>query len=250
MRLTELTDFLDKYLKVDEIEDIALNGLQVEGGGEVNKIATATDACSETIHKAASLKSDLLLTHHGIFWGTVFAIKGMHAERIKTLLTNGISLYSAHLPLDAHPEVGNNVELVKLLDFELAEPFGVYHGVSIGYIGRRKTPLDFDTLIKKLEDGLNARPAGYNFGPGQITTIGVISGNGTSMLEQVRGTDIDLFLTGEQDHTGYHLAKELNINLVFAGHYATETLGVRSLGNLIQEKFGIESVFIDVPTGL
>jgi len=250
MKLTELTDFLDEYLSIADIEDKSLNGLQVECRSEVHKVALATDACLETFLKAASLRADFLLTHHGIFWGKQFAIRGIHAERIKTLISNGISLYAVHLPLDLQPEIGNNVELIKLLGFEVAKPFGMYQGVAIGYTGRRKKPVSYRTILNKLQKELGVKPNGYQFGTDRIKTIAVISGGGASMIEQVTGKEIDLFLTGESDHVSYHLAKELQVNLVFSGHYATETLGIRSLGRVIEEKFGLETVFIDVPTGM
>ncbi|MCH8286076.1 Nif3-like dinuclear metal center hexameric protein [candidate division KSB1 bacterium] len=250
MKLTELTDFLDSYLSIAEIDDVALNGLQVEGNSNVDKIALATDICTETINKAAALRADLLLTHHGLFWGKPLAVTGTHGARIKTLLSNNISLYSVHLPLDLHPEVGNNVELIKILDYTNIEPFGVYHGVSIGYKAARDKAFTYREFLTKLRDSLGVEPVGYKFGPDAIKTIAVISGDGASMIEQLAKTNIDLFLTGEQDHISFHIAKELNVSLVFSGHYATETLGVKSLGALLGKKFGIETVFIDVPTGL
>ena len=250
MKLKELTRFLDEYLAIADIEDISLNGLQVEGRPEVNKIALATDACLETFHKASALRSDLLLVHHGIFWGKPFALKGIHLERIKVLISNGISLYAVHLPLDLHAEIGNNIELVRLLGYTDAKPFGTYHGVTIGYSGSRKKPLSFDTIISKLKKKLGADPVGYRFGPDKITTVAVISGGGASMLEQVTGTPVDLFLTGELSHSSYHLAKELGVNILFSGHYCTETPGIRSLGTLLSERFGLKTTFIDVPTGM
>ncbi len=250
MKLNELTHFLDDYLSVNEIDDIALNGLQVEGNEEVNTIALATDACAETFMKAASLRADLLLAHHGIYWGKVYPLRGIHAERIKLLFDNRISLYAVHLPLDLHPEVGNNVELIRLLGYDVSEPFGIYHGVAIGYVGRRKDPVGLQSIIDKLNSELFIDPLVYRFGSDQIRNIGVITGRGTSVLEQVTGTDIDLFITGEADHTSYHLAKELQVNLIFSGHYATETLGVRCLGSLLEKRFGLKTVFIDVPTGM
>ena len=250
MKLYDLTKFLDEYLAVEGVDDVALNGLQVEGGPEVNKIALVTDACIATFKKAASLRSDLIFAHHGIFWGKQYALRGIHAERVKFLLENGISLYAAHLPLDLHPEVGNNVELIRLLDFDVTDPFGNYHGTPIGFIGRRKKPVSLQTILDTLTKELHADPLVYRFGSDHIKTIAAVSGRGSSVLEQVTGTDVDLFITGEADHTSYHLAKELKINLIFSGHYATEILGVQCLGNLLHKRFGLDTVFIDVPTGM
>ncbi len=250
MELQKLTDFLDEYLAINEYEDTSLNGLQVEGAREINKIAIAVDACSETFMKAAALRADLLLTHHGIYWKKPYALTGIHANRVRLLFNNNLSLYAAHLPLDLHPIIGNNVSLIEMMGLELGEKFGTYHGITIGYTGTSKKSLSLDNLVKRLEDGLKVKSRVYNFGSEDIKTVAAISGGGASMLEQVWGSDIDTFITGEYDHVSYHSAKEMGINLIFCGHYATETLGVNKLGKIIEDKFGIESVFVDVPTGM
>jgi dinuclear metal center YbgI/SA1388 family protein len=250
MKLSELTRFIDDYLSISECPDISLNGLQVEGKPEVQKIALAVDACSETFIKAASLKADILITHHGIFWGKQFPITGMNADRIKTLIKNGISLYAAHLPLDIHPESGNNAGLIDELGLEKGEPFGEYKGILVGMTGICPEQIEYNAFLSKLSGWLKNKPVAYKFGKDIIKKICVISGGGASCIDQTSGTDIDLFLTGELSHSSYHLAKELNLNLVFCGHYATETLGVKRLGGVIENKFGLETVFIDVPTGM
>jgi dinuclear metal center YbgI/SA1388 family protein len=250
MQLKKLVQFLDEYLKIKDIEDSSLNGMQIEGKPEVQTVTLATDACAETFHKAAALRADILIVHHGLFWGNQYRITGIHAERFQTLLTNGITLYAVHLPLDLHPDIGNNVELVKLVGFTPTEPFGKYHGVVIGYKGKSEKPVRFDTILNTLRRQLNSEPIGFKFGSDRIKTIATISGDGASMLEQVADTDIDMFLTGECDHISYHLAKELKVNIVFAGHYATETLGVKRLGTIVSNKFSLKTVFIDIPTGL
>jgi dinuclear metal center YbgI/SA1388 family protein len=250
MKLKELVRFLDEYLKIKEIEDNSLNGMQIEGKSDVQTVALATDACSETFIKAASLRADMLIVHHGIFWGKQYPITGIHAERFRTLLTNGITLYAAHLPLDLHPEVGNNVELVRLTGFTPTEPFGKYHGVVIGYKGISKKAVRYETIINTIRRKLNTETIGYTFGKDRITSLAVVSGDGASMLEQVTDTDIDLFITGENDHISYHIARELKVNIIYAGHYATETLGVKSLSRVLKKEHSLNTLFIDVPTGM
>ncbi|MCP4724485.1 MAG: Nif3-like dinuclear metal center hexameric protein [bacterium] len=250
MDIKELTAFLNEYFAISDYQDSSLNGLQVEGNSEINKVALAVDACSETFSKASALRADLLFVHHGLYWGKPFALTGFHADRIKLLFNNELSLYAVHLPLDLHPETGNNAGILKMLDVEIGEPFGEYHGIKIGYRGTLKDGLKYDDLLTKLEKTLNTNPSGYKFGSDRISNIAVISGGGASMLEQTIGSNIDTFITGESDHVSYHTAKELGINLIFCGHYATETVGVKNVGGLLEEKFGLETVFLDVPTGM
>ncbi|MFC1493546.1 Nif3-like dinuclear metal center hexameric protein, partial [candidate division KSB1 bacterium] len=197
-----------------------------------------------------ALRADLLFVHHGLYWGKPFALTGFHADRIKLLFKNELSLYAVHLPLDLHPEIGNNAGILKMLDFEVGEPFGEYHGIKIGYKGILKYSIKYDDFLARLKKNLNVTPTGFRFGSDSVSNIAVISGGGASMIEQIVGTNIDTFITGESDHVSYHTAKELGINLVFCGHYATETIGVKNTGRLLEEKFGLETVFLDIPTGM
>jgi len=250
MHLRELTKFLDEYFAISDCPDISLNGLQVEGKPHVKKIALAVDACSETFHKSAALKADILLTHHGIFWNRQFPVTGIHADRLKTLFKNNISLYAVHHPLDIHPEIGNSAGLIALLGFEKDKPFGESQGIYFGFTGSSKKPVAYSTLIKRIHRNLGVKPIGYKFGKDRIKTIAVISGSGASSVEEASEAQVDLFLTGELRHSSYHLAKELAINLVFCGHYATETIGIQLLGEVITKNFGLDTIFIDVPTGM
>ncbi len=250
MELYELTSYLNDYFSISEYQDSSLNGLQVEGSNEITKVALAVDACSETFSKASALRADLLFVHHGLYWGKPFALTGFHAARIKMLFKNELSLYAVHLPLDLHPEIGNNAGILKMLGCEIGEPFGEYHGIKIGYTGRFNGGIKYDDLLLKLQGSLNVMPAGYQFGKENICNIAVISGEGAPIVEQTVGTNVDTFITGEADHVRYHTAKEMGINLIFCGHYATETVGVKNVGALLEEKFSLETVFLDVPTGM
>ena len=171
-------------------------------------------------------------------------------ERISYLLENGISLYAVHLPLDMHPEVGNNIELIKILNLCDPKPFGAYHGLNIGFKGRYEKMITIKDISKTLEKTLPAKIESFNFGSDKIRSVGIVSGGGGSAFEDCIKEGLDLFITGEPSHAIYHIAKEARINLIFAGHYATEKLGVMALGKNIEEKFKIKTEFIDIPTGL
>ncbi|AAL81189.1 Nif3-like dinuclear metal center hexameric protein [Pyrococcus furiosus DSM 3638] len=249
--LWEIVSFLDEYLKISEYPDKSSNGLQVEGKEEVNTIAFAVDACLDTIVKARAFNADMLIVHHGLIWGGVKYVKGLFAKRVKELLKSNMNLYAAHLPLDAHPEVGNNAQLLKLLGLEPKEKFGEYHGVMIGYIGEfeeeKPLPLIAQMLAEKLPvDYVKS----YEFGVQEIKRVGVVSGGGGFAVEEASEKGVDLFITGEFTHEDYRAAEDLRLSVIAAGHYATETLGVKALMPILREKFGVKTIFIDSPTGL
>lgn len=250
MELYELISYMDDYLKVNEISDVSINGLQIEGKKEVKKVCLGVDSSLEIFKETSKRKADLILVHHGLIWGGLKSIRGLVKERISYLLENGISLYAAHLPLDMHPEVGNNIGLIKILNLSEPEPFGAYHGVKIGFKGKYEKMKSIKEVSKTLERALPAKVESFNFGPDKIKSVGIVSGGGGSAFEDCIKEEIDLFITGEPSHTIYHIAKEAGINLIFAGHYATEKLGVMALGKNIEDKYKIKTEFIDIPTGL
>lgn len=247
----EIVTFLDAYLDINAFSDKSRNGLQIEGKEEVEKVAFAVDACMDTFVKAKALGADMLIVHHGLIWGGIDYVRGLVQRRLKFLLENGINLYAAHLPLDVHPEVGNNAQLLKLLDLEPKESFGEYNGLSIGYMAEFKEPkplpLIAQILVEKLKvDYVKA----YEFGVEEIKTVAVVSGRGGFAIPEAIEKKVDLFITGEFLHDDYHKAKEGRLSVIAAGHYATETLGVKALMPLLREKFEVKTVFIDNPTGL
>ncbi len=247
-----VADFLDRELQVARISDQALNGLQIEGDRPVRVVATAVDASLATFQAAHKAKADLLLVHHGLFWGKPYAWTGMHAQRIKALFQAGIGLYASHLPLDAHPRLGNNVLLARGLGLKLLKPFGVYHGQTIGVRGTFSRPLSRKELSQKISTLLHIRPKVLTFGPEKIRTAAIVSGGGSDMVQQAWETSprCDAFITGEASHITYHPCQEAGLNLFLAGHYATETLGVKALGQCLEKKYGIRSIFLDLPTGM
>lgn len=245
----ELVAWLDDFLAIDDWDDKSLNGLQVEGGERVEKVALAVDGALATFELAARAGAQFLLVHHGLFWGAPAPIVGPMRARIARLLEAGISLFAVHLPLDAHPEVGNNAVLARLLALDEVEPFGVYEGRPIGVRGRLAEPVDPATLAARLEALLGARPHVLAFGPGAIERVGIVSGAASELIPEAAAAGLDAFVTGETSHVAWHVAREHRLHVVFAGHYATETLGVRALGDHLAKEFDVETVFLDVPTG-
>ncbi len=251
MDARELVAYLDEYLRVREIEDTSQNGLQVEGPAEVRKVAFAVDACQAAADGAVIQKAQLLIVHHGLFWDKPRRLVGPLFRQARTLILGGCGLYAAHLPLDAHPEVGNNAELARLLGLQDVRPFGRYHGVEIGVAGTLEPPLPIPTLIGRLIQTLQVPPVRVlAHGTPDARRVAVISGDAVSMLEQVADAGLDTFITGETRHGAFHSVAELGVNVLFAGHYATEAVGLKALARHLEEKFGLETVFLDLPTGM
>lgn len=248
--LNELVGFLDEYLRIKEFPDKSRNGLQVEGKSEVGRVAFAVDACMDTFVKAKALGADMLVVHHGIIWGGIEYVRGLLQRRLKFLLENGINVYAAHLPLDAHPEVGNNARLMKLLELEPGEPFGEYNGVYVGFTGEFEMPEPLPLIAQKLSESLGTDVKSFEFGGTDVRSVAVMSGLGSSSVYEAVEKGVDLLITGEFLHQDFHVAKEGRLNVIAAGHYATETLGVKALMEVVKEKFGVEVLFIDEPTGL
>jgi dinuclear metal center YbgI/SA1388 family protein len=249
MKLMEIVSFLNDYLKVDEwAVDSSKNGLQVESCEEVEKVAFAVDACMSSFTMAVEEGANLLITHHGLIWNGIDRLTGLFVRRVKFLLESGLSLYTAHLPLDAHPVVGNNVLLLKMCGFLAEEPFGFYRGKAVGFAGRAEKEVSVNDVAKKLERELKTDVTILDFG-GKIKKAGAISGRGGFAVEDAWNMGLDLLITGEKEHSAYNTAKDLGINVIFAGHYATETLGVKALMDVVK-KFGVDVVFLDLPTGL
>jgi dinuclear metal center YbgI/SA1388 family protein len=252
MRLNVLVRFLDKVLRIRSIKDDSKNGLQIRGKDEISKIAFSVDACMEVFVKARQLGCQMVIVHHGLYWKRQ-KYKKNTAKRESFLKKNRISLYAAHLPLDCHDKYGNNIELARLLGIRNPRKWARYHGFPLGYMG--KTRISRETLERLINGRLVNRRLGAGcrvlaFGPKMISLLGIVSGGGGFALEEAMLHKLDCFLVGEFSHSMYHHAKEAKLNIVIAGHYATETLGVKALAKLLHHKFNIETVFIDAPTGM
>lgn len=245
----KITQYLNDYLNVEAISDSSRNGLQVEGKPMVARVAVAVDACLKTIRRAARMKADMLIVHHGLFWGRDELITGVMQKRVGALLESGISLYVAHLPLDIHDGVGNNAEIARLLGFKLGPRFARYRGADIGFIVEAPESMARNTLVAKVDKALRTKSVVLAFGPPRVKRIGIVSGGGAEIAPDAKDRGCDTFITGETSHSGYHLAKEAGINVIYAGHYASETVGVRALGRHLQRKFALTCKFISDPTG-
>lgn len=253
MRLYELDRYFRDLMEIDALTNVdsSLNGVQIgDLDAEINRVAFAVDACMESFTRAVSFKADLLVVHHGLFWGSVIPVTKSHFRRLQYLITNKCALYASHLPLDMHPEFGNNAGLAALLDLKDIEPFGTYHGIDIGLKGTLDPPLDTNSVVEKLGFDRDNCAAVLPFGREESSTVGVVSGGAISQVQQVIDGDLDLFVTGEMGHSFYHLCLEEKVNLICGGHYQSETSGVSLLMDKVKAETGLETAFIDIPTGL
>ena len=250
MRLDDLVRYADDYLRVREVADDrnALNGLQVENAGEVRQIAAAVDACQATIGAAAERGADLLLVHHGLFWGGLEPLTGRAYRRVAALVRHGIALYSAHIPLDRHPDVGNNVLLARKLGMEVRGWFGDHLGAPLGAWGELDLPRE--ALRERLAEVLGGPATLLPGGSERVRRVGVVTGAAGGFVRPARDAGLDTLVTGEVHHWTYFDAEEIGVNVLLGGHYATETLGVQALAAHLSERFQVPWSFIEHPTGL
>ena len=242
-----------QLLAIDEMRQIdkAINGLQVgRRNKEINKLAVAVDACQETIQRAIDWNADVLFTHHGLFWGENSPITDRLYNLISMLIKNDVCLYAVHLPLDRSDLFGNNISIAQHLRLSDIKPFGLYRGIYIGYSGKFTEPKLLPDIIDQLFEEQAHPIATLPFGPEQITKVAIISGGAPFELEQAIEIGADLYITGDASHLCYHTAMEAKINVVFGGHYNTETWGVSAIGKHLNQEYNIDTTFIDVPTGL
>ncbi|MFC6960544.1 Nif3-like dinuclear metal center hexameric protein [Halocatena marina] len=253
MDLCELCSRLDTRLRTTAYADLdaSANGLQVgPREQEIERAAFAVDGAVATIERAAAFDADLLLVHHGLSWGGFERVTGQDYDRIAPLIEDDIALYVSHLPLDGHQELGNAAGLADHLALDDRVPFGTLGSEHIGQRGRLSTPLATEELAKRLttlegESEVQTLP----FGPETIEDVAIVTGSGVDWLDEARAAGVDAFITGEGKQQAYHEAREAGINVYLAGHYATETFGVRALKTLVEE-WGIETTYISHPTGL
>ena len=252
MNQHELDNYFRSFLNIEMFQsDISKNGIQVENSGmEIKKVAFAVDACEETINRAAEWGAQMLFVHHGLFWGHEQTITGIHYKRIANLIKNDIALYACHIPLDANKLCGNNYGIAARLKMTDLEPFGEWRGMMAGTIGNIETPLTLEQLIfMAFPDGEKPQTI-LPFGKEKVSRIAIVSGCGADTIEEAINAGADALLTGEVSHENYHTVLENHFNLIAAGHYQTETVGVKLVAQKLENEQGIETVFIDVPTGL
>lgn len=248
--LAAIVKHCDLLLRTFEIDDYdgAANGLQVENRGSVTRIAATVDASLATVKLAAKAKADLLIVHHGLFWSPAHPWTGKKYEVLRALLDHNIAIYSSHLPLDAHPKLGNNARLCAALGLKQLKPFFESHGQTIGF--QSVANLSRVELAKRLQRSTGAKPHVIPGGPAVCRRIGVVTGGAGGDLKTAAEEGVDTFVTGEGPHWTYALAEELGINVLYGGHYATETFGVKVLAAHLSRKFRVPWVFLDHPTGL
>jgi dinuclear metal center YbgI/SA1388 family protein len=249
-KLADMVAHCDKILRTREIGDYdnAANGLQVQNKGAVTKIAAAVDATPSTVKLAIEAGADLLIVHHGLFWSTRQPWTGTNYELMRLLVQNDLALYSSHLPLDAHPKLGNNAQLCSALGLKHLKPFFYEHGQTLGF--KSQTKISREELVKRLAHATGDPPKIIPGGPDICQRIGVVTGGAGAELRLAAKEGVDTFITGEGPHWTFGLAEELGLNVLYGGHYATETFGVKALAGHLAQKFDISWVFLPYPTGM
>ncbi len=253
MKLESLLQYLNAYLGVAEHPDYptAMNGLQVGGPEEVTRIVAAVDASEASILAAVEGGAELLLVHHGLLWDGLQPVTGRHLRRLRPLIEHDVAVYSVHLPLDSHPEVGNCALLGRALGLDFAGRFAPYKGVEIGWWGTLPEPTEVSPLADRLSEALGGSHVHVvPGGPDVISRVGVVTGGGAAATKEAAAMGLDALVTGEGSHHDHFDAMELGVHLLMGGHYATETFGVRALAAHLAERFGLDWDFIDQPTGL
>ena len=245
----EVVSYLDDYLRLTEFKDYGPQGLQVEAvAEEIQRVALAVDVAPQIIEQAADWGADMLLVHHGVLWRSVERIVGPLGERVRLLLANDIHLYAAHLALDGHPEVGNNVVLAQMCGVDVVDFWCAPMGLSIGVFGKVTAVTSLSEFVTNINTQLQTKSRVLAYGPETISNVAILSGFGADQVLAAKELGCDTLLTGETSHASYWAASDYGMNVIFAGHYATETVGVKALGAHLTEKFGLESKFFDFPT--
>lgn len=248
--LAAIVAHCDKILRTHEIGDYdnAANGLQVQNRGAVTKIAAAVDGSISTVKLAIEAGADLLIVHHGLFWSSRQPWTGKNYELLHLLVENNLAVYSSHLPLDAHPKLGNNIQLCAALGLKRLKPFFESHGQPLGF--QSQTKISREELAKRLARATGAAPKIIPGGPSLCRRIGVVTGGAGAELKLAARAGVDTFITGEGPHWTFALAEELGLNVLYGGHYATETFGVKALAAHLAQKYDIPWEFLPYPTGM
>src|SRR5262245_37854344 len=248
--LSDIVSYTDRFLRIRDVGDWdnALNGLQIENSGRITRVGAAVDVSTRVLTEAAIRDIDFLIVHHGLFWPGLQPVRGALRRQLRLAFEKNVALYSAHLPLDVHPRVGNNAQLVAALGLKSAEPFLEEKGQPVGL--KIRVSLQRSDLVRKLEKALNGLVKLFDFGPKQTRALGVVTGAAGSEIYRVADEGIDTFITGEAPHWAAVAAEELGMNILLAGHYATEVFGVKALAAHLSKRFRVPWEFIDCPTGL
>lgn len=245
--LKTIVSRLDQLLRPGQFTDYGPNGLQVEGKARVERIITGVTACQRLIDRAVRDEADLLLVHHGYFWrGEDPTITGLKRNRVRALLEHGISLVAYHLPLDAHPQLGNNAQLAKRLGLKVTGCFAPHNGEFIGMLGEPEAPMSADGMAELLARKLRREPLLVRGGPARIRSVAWCTGAAQDYIEQAVQAGADAYITGEVSERTVHIARESGIHFFAAGHHATERYGVQAIGRLLAREFGLRHKFVDI----
>ena len=254
MHRDELTTYLDDYLHLHSTPDYGQQGLQIEGREDITHIVGTVDAALPCAQFAVQRDADLLLVHHGIFWGDAQPLTGGYGHLVRTYLEAGLNLYAAHLALDGHREVGNNVELARRLGVEIdrdaSDRFARAKGTPIGVIADAPTGTTLDDMVGRFEQNIGTPKLVQAHGPRRVSRIGIVSGSGIGFLHEAAALGCDTLLTGETSHANFYDALNTRMNVIYGGHYATETVGVQALGRHLAQQFDLSFEFVDLPTNL
>jgi dinuclear metal center YbgI/SA1388 family protein len=244
----EIIAYLDDLLEIEAFADYCPNGLQVPGASEVSRVVTAVSAQRDLFERAAAAQAELALCHHGLFWESQSRALGpAMKERLRILFDADISLAGYHLPLDAHPEVGNNALICAALGLERAEPFAEYQGRTIGFVGRSSEGIPFAELRRRCAAAFEQEPFVWESGPELVHSVAIVSGGAPGSFAAAIARGVDAFLTGETAENVMADARENGVHFIAGGHYATERFGIRRVGELVAERFGVEHQFVEIP---
>jgi dinuclear metal center YbgI/SA1388 family protein len=244
----EIISFCDELLEIGSFEDYGPNGRQVPGSAAVSRVATGVTPTLEMLQGGLEAGAELILVHHGLIWGGLErGITPTLAQRLRALLEADATLAAYHLPLDAHPEIGNNALLCEGLGLERGEGIGEVKGRPIGFIGRSAAPVPLDAFVERLKALVGREPLIQGDGPSELRSVAIVSGGAASSIPEAAQAGVDAFLTGEPAEHAMGEATEAGIHFIAAGHFATETLGIRRLGDRVAERFGVEHEFIHAP---
>ena len=244
MDRNELLNDLNQYLEIDQFDDYCQNGLQVEGKSEIKKIAFGVSTSERMFQKSIDSQADMIIVHHGMFWQKdpqPYSVTGIRKRRLELLIKNDVNLVAYHLPLDAHHEVGNNIQILNLLQIPPLE------SMEVGFIGYSRKPIEIKDLYSRVNDQLKTNAILFNFGEQFVEKILVISGSSSAACERAKALGIDTFIGGDIREEHVRTCEELGINFIAAGHYNTEKFGVQALAKHVNQSYNLEVEFIDIP---
>ena len=242
-----IVSFLDGLLKAGDFQDSSNNGLQVENSGRVDLVCCGVDASLEFFQEAHRRGAGLVICHHGLSWGdSLKRITDLNYRRVGFLLRNDIALYACHIPLDAHPRYGNNACMAKALGLRQLKPFGAYHGRDIGVRGTLSVAMPLAKLAARLKQVMGNEVIAMPYGKATVRTVAMVVGGGAVGLDEAARLGVDVYLSGEPNLAACNVARDLGMNALFGGHYATESLGVQALGKLLTRRFGVRTAFVDL----